>query len=70
MVMQSYKEKWALILGGSSGLGLATAKKLASEGMHICIIHRSRRAALHDFENEVKQMATHHIEVIDYNIDV
>ena len=31
---------WALILGGSSGLGLATAKKLASHGYHILIIHR------------------------------
>jgi len=37
------KEQWALILGGSSGLGLATAKKLAKHGMNICIIHRNSR---------------------------
>ena len=34
---------WALILGGSSGLGLATAKKLAKHGMNICIVHRNSR---------------------------
>lgn len=34
---------WAVILGGSSGLGLATAKKLAKHGMNICIIHRNPR---------------------------
>jgi enoyl-[acyl-carrier protein] reductase I len=27
-----HKNEWALILGGSSGLGLATAKKLAKHG--------------------------------------
>ena len=37
---------WALILGGSSGLGLATAKKLAQHGMNICIIHRNRKSEL------------------------
>ena len=34
---------WTVILGGSSGLGLATAKKLAKHGMNICIIHRNPR---------------------------
>jgi len=35
---------WALVLGGSKGLGLATAQKLAREGYGIFIIHRDRRA--------------------------
>ena len=34
------KKQWALIIGGSTGLGLATAKKLAKHGMNICIIQR------------------------------
>ena len=38
-----HKGYWALILGGSSGLGLASAKKLAEEGMNIIIIHRTAR---------------------------
>jgi len=44
------ENKWALILGGSSGLGLATAIKLASEGFNICIVHRDRRSNIPDFE--------------------
>ena len=39
-------EQWALILGGSSGFGLATAKKLAAEGMSVGIVHRDRRGAM------------------------
>lgn len=38
--------EWALILGGSSGFGLASAKKLASLGMNIFIVHRDRRGAM------------------------
>src|SRR5699024_605965 len=37
---------WAIILGGSSGLGLASAKKLARHGMNICIIHRNSRSEM------------------------
>lgn len=42
-MIKEFKDKdyWALILGGSSGLGLATAKKLAKHGMNICIVHRN-----------------------------
>lgn len=50
----SDKNYWAVILGGSSGLGLATAKKLAKHGMNICVVHRSSRmqqeAILKEFE--------------------
>jgi len=34
------EKKWAIVLGGSSGLGLATAKKLAGKGYHLIIVHR------------------------------
>ena len=43
---------WAIILGGSSGLGLASAKKLAAEGMNICIIHRNSRAEMEVINKE------------------
>ncbi len=38
--------QWALILGGSSGFGLATAKKLRRHGMSVCVVHRDRRGAM------------------------
>ncbi|NQZ78819.1 MAG: SDR family NAD(P)-dependent oxidoreductase, partial [Ekhidna sp.] len=37
------KGKRALIIGGSSGIGLATVKKLASHGCNLCIVHRDRK---------------------------
>ena len=40
------KNEWAIILGGSSGLGLATAKKLAEHGMNIFVIHRNSRSQM------------------------
>ncbi len=42
--------EWALILGGSSGFGLATATKLAEEGMSVLVVHRDRRGALERIE--------------------
>ena len=69
MAVQEYHNKWALILGGSSGLGLATAQKLAQNGMHICIVHRTRRSALPPFEKAVQEMSSTGIQVLQYNID-
>lgn len=37
---------WALILGGSKGLGVATARKLAQHGYNLLIVHRDRRTDL------------------------
>ncbi|MEP2237041.1 MAG: SDR family oxidoreductase, partial [Maribacter sp.] len=61
---------WALILGGSSGLGLATAKKLASHGYHILIMHRDRRAAMDDIEKEFNEIRSHGYEFLAMNVDV
>lgn len=43
---------WALILGGSSGFGLASAKKLAAEGLNVCVVHRDRRGAMERVNRE------------------
>lgn len=39
-MVNELQHKWALILGGSSGLGFASAVKLAKSGMNCVIIHR------------------------------
>jgi len=51
--MTDDRERWALILGASSGMGEATARTLAAAGYRICGIHLDFRAALAHVE-EVK----------------
>ena len=63
------KNEWALILGGSSGLGLATAKKLSKHGMNICIIHRNSRSQLGQIENDFKDIIQEEVAFISYNKD-
>ncbi|WP_047548984.1 SDR family oxidoreductase [Psychroserpens sp. Hel_I_66] len=64
-----HKNYWALILGGSSGLGLATAKKLAKHGMNICIIHRNSRAQEDDINSEFDSIKAEGIKFVSYNVD-
>nr|WP_298998866.1 SDR family oxidoreductase [uncultured Allomuricauda sp.] len=61
--------KWALILGGSSGLGLATAHKLAKEGYNLFILHRDRRSELQEIENEFNSMRSYGVELHTFNKD-
>lgn len=51
--MTDDRERWALILGASSGMGEATSLALAAGGYRICGIHLDFRAALAHVE-EVK----------------
>lgn len=46
------KNQWALILGGSSGFGLAAAKVLTKHGMNVCVVHRNRRNVMHTIQKE------------------
>lgn len=67
--METFKNQWAIILGGSSGLGLASAKKLASAGMNICIVHRDRKSNLALFDKEVKDMESMGVAIKAFNKD-
>ena len=60
---------WALILGGSSGLGYASAKKLAAHGMNICIVHRDRKSDSEKLEAAFKELKSMNIEVLSFNKD-
>ena len=64
-----HKNEWALILGGSSGLGLATAKKLAKHGMNICVVHRSSRSQLIQIEKGFSVIKQEGVAFISYNSD-
>ncbi|OIP52281.1 MAG: short-chain dehydrogenase [Flavobacteriaceae bacterium CG2_30_34_30] len=63
------KNYWAVILGGSSGLGFGTAKKLAQQGMNLCIVHRDRKENIPHIKNEFDLLREHDIHVISFNAD-
>jgi NAD(P)-dependent dehydrogenase (short-subunit alcohol dehydrogenase family) len=62
-------DEWALILGGSSGFGLATAHKLAEHGLNLCIVHRDRRGAMRRIEPEFERLREHGVSVLTFNRD-
>jgi len=64
-----HKKYWALVLGGSSGLGLATAKKLAKHGMNICIIHRNSRTQENEINIEFDTIKSEGVLFKSYNVD-
>jgi len=60
---------WAVILGGSSGFGLATARRLAQAGLDLCVVHRDRRAALRAVEPEFEKIRGLGVQLHNWNVD-
>ncbi|MEQ8535076.1 MAG: SDR family NAD(P)-dependent oxidoreductase, partial [Imperialibacter sp.] len=61
--------KWALILGGSSGIGLATARKLGKSGWNLLVVHRDRRSVLADIEAAFSEIRESGAQLISFNFD-
>ncbi|MEL6124321.1 MAG: SDR family oxidoreductase [Bacteroidota bacterium] len=59
----------ALILGGSRGLGLATAMKLSKHDHDIVIVHRDPRSLLTTFQASIATMEANGSRVKTYNLD-
>jgi NAD(P)-dependent dehydrogenase (short-subunit alcohol dehydrogenase family) len=62
-------DEWGLILGGSSGFGLATAQKLAAHGMNLAIVHRDRRGAMRRIEPEFEKIRGSGVTLRTWNAD-
>ena len=62
-------DSWGLILGGSSGFGLATAQRLAQYGMSLCVVHRDRRGAMRTIEPEFEKIRGMGIALHTWNAD-
>ena len=67
--MTDSRERWALILGGSSGMGEATARALAADGYNICGIHLDFRAALQHVEDIKSDLAALGRDVLYINMN-
>lgn len=63
------RDAWALILGGSSGFGLATAQKLAAHGMNIIAVHRDRRGAMKNIDPEFDKIRASGVQLLTFNVD-
>jgi enoyl-[acyl-carrier protein] reductase I len=63
------KNLWALVLGGSSGLGLASAKKLARHGMNICIVYRSSKSVITEINKHFNEIISEKINFFSFNRD-
>ncbi|MCH8535587.1 MAG: SDR family oxidoreductase [Flavobacteriaceae bacterium] len=59
-----------LILGGSSGLGWASACKLASKGNAVIIIHRDSRSFTDEFQQKIKSKNQEGLQLVTFNFDV
>ena len=68
-INKKFENEWALILGGSSGIGLASAKKLAAEGMNLCIVHRDRKQGTEKLETAIGEMQKSGVQIIRFNVD-
>jgi enoyl-[acyl-carrier protein] reductase III len=63
------RERWALILGASSGMGEATARALAAAGYNICGIHLDFRAGLTHVEELKGELSAGGREVLYINMN-
>lgn len=63
------RSHWALILGGSSGFGLAAAQKLARHGMNVMVVHRDRRGAMARIEPQFESIRATGVGFRALNLD-
>lgn len=59
---------WAVILGGSSGFGMAAIEKLAPHGMNIAVLYRETSAVEKLLKSKLKKIAeANSITILPYN---
>jgi enoyl-[acyl-carrier protein] reductase III len=63
------RQKWALILGASSGFGAATAGALARGGFHIAGVHLDRKSTIFNAENIVSEIKACGREALFFNLN-
>ncbi len=67
--MTDSRERWALVLGASSGFGEATALALAAAGYDIAGVHLDRRAGLRRVDEIKSRIAERRRESLFFNVN-
>ena len=62
-------DKWAIIIGGSSGLGLATAQKFAKHNFGVIVLHRDRKIDMEEIQKQFQDIAQQTSRFHSFNID-
>lgn len=65
--MGKVDNKWALILGASSGFGEATALELSKHGYNICGVHFDRKSALPKVDKIIERIGANGVEALFFN---
>src|SRR4051812_42651118 len=71
--MSDFKGKgyWAVILGGSSGFGLATAKRLAKGGLNILIGHKDKEGTVETvIKPHFEEIRSHGVKLVTHNVNL
>ena len=67
--MDDKRERWALILGASSGFGAAAGRSLAGAGYHIIGVHLDLRGTLAAAQQVKDEIAANGVEVVFHNVN-
>jgi len=62
-------QKWALILGASSGIGAACASALARQGFNIVGVHLDRRSTMPRVESVLSQIQSYGCQALFFNVN-
>ena len=69
-MQKEFQDKWAVILGGSSGFGLATVEKLSAHGMNIALLYRETAAKEKALKQHLEKLIElHRVNILSYNIN-
>lgn len=69
MEIKKTSKPWALILGASRGLGLASALELACLGYPLILVHRDPRSEKKEFDQQTQELKSQGVAVLSFNKD-